>query len=613
MARRSKPRDSDNDSDDKYENTTDEESGRNQKEKSSKKNKQTPARTNMPPPANTPTSSQTIQDSELTLSELAKHCRALVFQLKSEPNFPSSLSNYTASLKTKLQVLEVRSHQADEALASKTSTIKELRSRIKHLSQEHTDIMEKMPTYKDFEIAVQDPILTRITTLEESINVQLQELKAHIDKPIEIQTDKSQSQETNDILPAISQVNLKPSTSASQPVTSSNLIFPEKRDKYHLQEDPEIRTLIVKHLKQKSGIDILKFLESLRTSSNYIEGSATKRFSVHLICKTRRQAEEFKRELQQNKNFNREYSITPMPVDTHKVILIGVHKDHDEEYIKKTFADNFNLQPTDLTFITSINSRYGNKNWIVALPLSLAKQITHIGGFKLGIQFIPVRPHTTVQKCTKCHLYTHTKKDCDALQICINCGEHHGIKDGERCNEPPRCMPCTAMNTALGSFYPIDHPSGSRGCEAYNFFYTQQRDKVNQLFAQELNSRPNLLEHHNNLSDYRPRRNQYDLSPDDSVSQYRPAYRQDSPPPPHHTYRQAPPPPSHPAYRQEPTPPSHPIYGQDPPPTSRPAYRQDPPPPTQQASAGYRDTLESDWRKQRPRGKYSRNTNNYPY
>lgn len=600
MARRAKPKESDIDSDDQYETTTDEESGRSQKgSKQSKKNKKTPAKPKMPPPTNTPTSSQPIPDSELTLSELAKHCRALVFQLKNEPTFPSSLTNYTTSLKTKLQVLEAKSHQVDEALAAKTSTVMELRSRVKHLRQEHSEIMDKIPSYKDFEQAVQDPILTRITTLEESINKQLQELKTHIE--IENQTAKHQNEAVKDSQPAPSPEQLKPSTSTSQPAARSSLVPPERRDKIYLQEDPESRTLIVKRLVKQNGPEILKFLESLRTSSSHIEGTATKRFSVHLICKTRKQAESFKRELQQDKRFNRDYSITSMPVDTHKVILIGVHKDHDEEYIQKTFVEHFNLQPNDLTIITSINGRFGNKNWIVALPLSIAKQIVIIGGFKLGIQFIPVRPHTSVPKCTKCHLYTHTKKECEALQICINCGEHHGIKKGERCNDPPRCLPCTAMNTALGSYYPIDHPSGSRGCEAYNFFYTQQRDKVNQLFALETVSHPNLLEHHNNLSDYRPRRQQYDLSPDDSISQYRPANKQDPPPPTHQTYRQDPPPPSHPAYRQDQPPPSY------------PAYRQDPLQPTHPAYDNHRDNQDSGWQRQRPRGKYLSRSYNYPY
>jgi len=83
----------------------------------------------------------------------------------------------------------------------------------------------------------------------------------------------------------------------------------------------------------------------------------------------------------------------------------------------------------------------------------------------------------TINQCSNCQDYGHTKSYCDYPAHCVRCGAQHMTSDYPNSRDtPPKCALCSG-----------DHPSNYKGCSIYKDLQRRKKPKPNNQVANNIN------------------------------------------------------------------------------------------------------------------------------
>lgn len=292
-------------------------------------------------------------------------------------------------------------------------------------------------------------------------------------------------------------------------------IVPQERQT-STRTDPARRTLVIKSRAESTGAEIMNKINQISPTVGLIDLVIPKRYTVHVVCNTPAKRETLKRELQGDRRFNLALNAVNLPLDTYKILIQNVPKDLTKEYVTESIIDCFNLQNDDFNIISSYQHRNGGTNWIAVSPLDIARKMVDFGGLTIGLRYVKINPHTSIQRCKTCHQVGHQAKRCTATPLCPVCSEEHDLT--EKCQKQPNCINCKIANKEYRERNPTDHQPTSFSCPTYNFFYTEEREKINEIFSTNRNRRmtrqdQDLLDTYQDYPDHVPRRQQYQARP----------------------------------------------------------------------------------------------------
>lgn len=234
---------------------------------------------------------------------------------------------------------------------------------------------------------------------------------------------------------------------------------------------------------------------------------------MEIKCKTEIDAYDLKRELQQNQSLNRTLVVINKNTPTHKMILLGVPEKITGAQIEENIQHNYYAREDEVKILTSFKSRRtpDAKDWILVMPRGLGKAIIATDGLTLGLKFCRLRPHTSVQRCTKCQSFDHDRRRCRNKDYCPICGESHEPSD---CNKPRGCVNCKAHNNDEGTKYKTNHSASDPTCPVFQAAYAYERERLDSLFSQNLYVEPPVQEEfrHEDFN-HLPRSSAWDWAP----------------------------------------------------------------------------------------------------
>lgn len=251
-----------------------------------------------------------------------------------------------------------------------------------------------------------------------------------------------------------------------------------------------LRTLIVRGIHQRIKSKQIKedFTKAKFFTAHPIERTIYKQYHLEVVCKTPTAAEKIKRELQTNQKLNKHLVFLTKTAHTEKMILLKAPPEYSEEHIKQSILKKYKAYRDEIKILAAQKSRKDPeaKDWILVLPLDLGRATVR-GGIDLGVHHCNIRPHTSVQRCTKCQDYGHNQRRCENNAYCANCGEKHPPRE---CSDPPGCINCKISNRDDKTRHHIGHRANSTNCPIFRQVYGEERERLDSLFKFQQTTNP---------------------------------------------------------------------------------------------------------------------------
>lgn len=375
-------------------------------------------------------------------------------QIINDPLPPEEAKKKIKTVRTSLRKIRDIEEGWRRKLSTQEATIEELRKRVQDHKDIIKDILPRVASPQIIQQAVEDSMKTYKNNLNEVITTAktlLNTLK-EAGPPAQYQPQSSSKQLTNDSYSA-----------AAQDATKRTLII-KSRDS-SLTGDA-----VLEKLKQINFAIPRKAFENVLPKRNFVE----------LCCQSKEDREALKQDFSGNPSMNN-FDILDKLERKQKIIIIGAPPDLDEEFIKSTLQSILELKDDDILAMRQLRSRTDKQNWTALLPFRAATNLINQGGFCLGLHRVLVRPHTTVQRCTRCQAYGHSKGSCVKEESCANCAQNHV---DPQCKEAPKCINCHRDNKykQKSEWIATNHPAYSSTCPAYRKLYAKERQRLDSIF-----------------------------------------------------------------------------------------------------------------------------------
>lgn len=247
------------------------------------------------------------------------------------------------------------------------------------------------------------------------------------------------------------------------------------------------RTIVARGCSRMTGKQIdMQFTKHQIVIPVHAERVTLHRFHLEIQCKTESDKNILIRELQKNKHLNRVLTFVTQAPDQHKMILLGVPETVDREHLHAHFTANYAAHPDEVILLKDLVNKRDNKkkDWIILMPRELGKTIIAEGEMTIGLKSCPLRPHTSIQRCTNCQSYKHPTKFCKNDPHCVSCGQKHSKR---QCEEKPSCINCKELNATENTDYDIRHKASDSRCPIYSFRYSQERERLDSIFIPSQN------------------------------------------------------------------------------------------------------------------------------
>lgn len=271
---------------------------------------------------------------------------------------------------------------------------------------------------------------------------------------------------------------------------SKTRVIPKKNKESKEEEKPppqepvHRRTLILRSnrelTKPLSGRQIEQLISRISCPTNQIEKIIPRRDLLVIICRTTQFKELIKMELEANANVRQQLIVTTQKVRLQKMMLPSIPERYTPINILGAISAEYKVEEEEVRILRPYKTKNpGTQDWLIMLPVELAKIILRKGGIRVGYSFSRLRPYTYIERCRRCQSFDHQARFCLEKEICEQCGKDHPSQD---CNEPPYCINCASSNYLNRTRYPTKHASSSPACPVYQHLYSQERERLEQVF-----------------------------------------------------------------------------------------------------------------------------------
>lgn len=279
-------------------------------------------------------------------------------------------------------------------------------------------------------------------------------------------TDRTQKDRRRKDIPSHSDRNQTPQANIPEPDHRRTLILRANRD----------------HSRPLSGQEIINILgnANINYPTGMIEEIIRRKNLLVIKCKTIHTKTMLEEDLRANGRIRETLYISTQRVAMQKSILLGVPTKYSQEKIQDYIIQTYPTNEQETKILRNIpRMNQETQDWLIIMPAPLLQSIINHGGLRVGFAMCKIRPYTQLQRCRRCQAFSHAERNCTAAQACERCGREH---PAENCERSHRCINCQEYNEECKGGYDIYHKASSPQCPVYQYFYQEERARLEEQF-----------------------------------------------------------------------------------------------------------------------------------